>query len=183
MERTIIYAVSERLERLERECRLWRRAGTSVVIGGVLMLIVSGAQLSKVPNEIEAKHFVVRDERGTTRARLEVGRDGAPILRLLDSKEMPRIEMGLVDGRPSMIFYHADDKPRASLKVLPDGNPYLKLLHPDGEPRVVLSLFGAHISDLDGKACVDIGESGNRLKIRLQDDMRKTIFQVGAPEP
>jgi hypothetical protein len=91
--------------------------------------------------------------------------------------------MGLLDERPVMTFWHTDNKPRVSLKVAPDGNPYLKLVHPDGESRVILSLFGAYISDLEGKAHVDIGESGNSTKLRLLDDKRKSIFQVGVPEP
>lgn len=125
-------AITQRLGRLEREMRWWRLA--AFLAGGSLGLLalVAAAKpdTSSVPDEIRAKRFVLVDEAGRARAKLDMmGYDHrgrrASELRFLDEEE--RFDVKL-DNRFGLVI--ADDT---------------------GKGRVDLTARGLTLSDKDGK--------------------------------
>ena len=77
MNKSLIDALAERVERLERENRYLRRMGAVVLIGA-LVLLGGGAYLADGPKTVEAKEFVLRDRDGKERLEMFVGPDGTP---------------------------------------------------------------------------------------------------------
>lgn len=87
-------AMEDRLTRLEREQRCWR-AGAAVLGGVVVVWGIAGAAAS-APEKIEAKSFVVVDEKGQKLAHLGPHPDG------------PGVSLILYDGGKGRIIVHAD---------------------------------------------------------------------------
>ncbi len=78
--------LAERLERLEREDRRRKRMRVPALVG-LIALAAGGAKLADPPKLVEAERIVLRDKTGKMRARLAVGRDGAPNLEFFDGEE------------------------------------------------------------------------------------------------
>jgi len=95
--------LTERLDRLERENRRWRRAGTGVLIVIAAFALMGQAIQGRVPKAMEAERFVLRDTGGRVRAALGMEADGSVGLWLLDSAGKTRAGVGVSrEGSPVM---------------------------------------------------------------------------------
>jgi len=93
-----IERIESRLNRLERECRWWRRVFITAVIVGGTTLMMGGAARDQVPKRIEAESFVLKDSTGELRAVLGTWpRSQATYLRFFDEHGR-RIDMGTEAG-------------------------------------------------------------------------------------
>lgn len=132
-------ALAGRLDRLERENRLLKRAGLAA-IGLIAAVVLMGqAQPSHVAKMVEAERFLVRDATGKPRATLGLLPDGSPSLNLIDKDGNIRMAVGMKpEGSPSINLYDKTQTNRAVLATLPDGSPALVLFNKAGETQALL---------------------------------------------
>ncbi len=170
--------LTQRLDRLERENRRLKVAGTIVF----LVLVAVGAMgqvLPKaVPKVVEAERFVLRDARGKMLATL--GTDG---LVLADQNGKFRAALGVgTDGSASLIFDDQNEKPRVTLGVLDDGTPHLALLDQNEKPRLALAVGTdgtPHLALFDQnkkpRLALDVGTSGPSVVLGDQNRDRAVL--------
>ena len=138
-----------RVDRLERECRAWRR-GAAVVAIALVALASAGAGDDPRPiEELNIKRIVVRGDDG--REAIILGtQDGGPLLSVLaDGQE--RLSIAAPGGSPSISFVDAG-KPRLAFGLSPSGAPVLNFNDADQRRRISLGIFpkvGPMISVLD----------------------------------
>lgn len=130
MDDPTVDSLSQRLDRLEREIRWWRRLGT-VVVSTLVLAFLLGATGQKVADEVRAKLFVLVDVDGKDRAALVVTADG-PVLALYDRDGKFRADLAVTAAGSALALRDRDGAPRAMLGV-PTGGPALGLYDRDGK--------------------------------------------------
>jgi hypothetical protein len=156
---------ASRLERLERECRFLRRGMAAVLLGGTTLVLMGQARPER--KNIEAQHFIVKDEAGENRAslgmgpnggvglnfmgqnqvRIGVALDGAGIS-MLDTAGRLRLTLGIrADGSAGLVLMNAEQKPRIGLNLRADDTPEIVLRGADGAVRASL-----RVTQPDGSA-------------------------------
>ncbi len=149
-------ALAQRVDRLERASRWWKRL-TSVTLVGVTIMVLLGAtagKTAKSPTELRGQRIVLVDKAEQGRAELTLLSDNQPGLMLTDDSGKPRLMLALSKyGEPMLSFADAggtrriilsldlygtllrftDDagNPRAALVVPAEGEPELELLGKD----------------------------------------------------
>jgi hypothetical protein len=119
--------LAERLAKVERENRIFRRAAVVAVVGLAVLL---GGEHYTTHNArtLAAENFAVRNASGEVVAMLGVGSSGQPTLALSDGGGRVRIGMQLTrTGTPSIMLADADKKIRAGLALKDDGSPVSNL--------------------------------------------------------
>lgn len=118
-----------RLERLERENRGFRIAGSLALLGAAGALFLG---LAAPPSKsIEAELIIVRDTHGKARMILGVGDDG-PALTFLDKEGKLRVNLGVDKDGPALDLLDADETPRAQLMITDDQGPILNFVDAKG---------------------------------------------------
>lgn len=136
MSKLTLDTLKQRIDRLEREAWRWRGIGaTALVLLGVIGLVAA----TKVPDEIRAKSFVVKDEQGRIRARLGMGKsmlDKDIYLELYDPDGGTRVRLTtksydnhspiltMVSGHPGWV--------QLNMELDEEGMPSLRLFNPKG---------------------------------------------------
>ena len=137
-----IQALAQRLERVERDLRWWKRfGGTTLTILVAIMLLA--ATSGKVPDEIRAKRFVLEDANGKERASLTAEADGQARLIVHDENGIGRAALGVLpDGSPVLGLGGKSGKARVSLAVMaPNDTPILSLFDKDAKRRTELGVL------------------------------------------
>ncbi len=129
--------LTPRLDRLERENRRLKIAGSilllALVAGGAMGQVLPKA----VPKVVEAERFVLRDTRGKIRAALDTVASGGLALSLADENGKARAGLGVAaDGTPGLFLTDQNGKTRAELSVGTSG-PSL-VLRDENRDRAVL---------------------------------------------
>lgn len=133
-----IAGLEQEQRRLLSECRRWRRVGTGM-LAGLLVVALAGAKAVSDLQTVEAGHFVLRDTDGRIRAALAIRPDGTPGLGFFDAKGTPRMSFDLAaDGAPGVNLYDTNGILKGALAIRPDGTPGLGLFGTEG--KVGLSL-------------------------------------------
>jgi hypothetical protein len=133
MQEYTLEILMQRVQKLEREIRRWRRCGAVALTGVTAALLMGQAPPPPVPKVVEAQRFVLRDESGDARAVLAVGPDGTVGLGLHDKGGTARAWLSLgPQGSPTFALFDNTAKPRATLRLWPDGVPRLALNDKDG---------------------------------------------------
>ena len=140
MNEPTIETLARRLDRLERENRLLKRAGV-VALAVIAAVVLMGQALpGKVAKLVEAERFLVRDTAGKPRATLGLLPDGSPSLNLIDKNGNIRMAVGLTpEDAPSLNLYDKAETTRAVLATLSDGSPALVLFNKAGETQALLA--------------------------------------------
>jgi hypothetical protein len=149
-------ALTQRVDRVERASRWWKRL-TSLTLVGLGIIVLLGATASKTAKsltELRAQRIVLVDKADKGRAELMLMSEHLPGLVLLDDAGKPRLMLALSKyGEPTLSFADAagtrrivlsldlygamlrlaDDagSPRAALVVPSEGEPELELLSKD----------------------------------------------------
>ena len=122
-------ALTTRLERLERECRLSKRALRVVLVGALALGLMGQAPPHRMPKSLEAEEFVLRDSRGQVRAVL--GRDqsaSATMLQIFGENGKPRTRLTVAsDGTSSLEVIDSGERVRVLLGVKDNGSPRIWL--------------------------------------------------------
>jgi hypothetical protein len=134
-----------RLDRLERSNRSLARAVQRHRLGGLVGLAVLGVLFLtgavSIPETLEARHFVLRDQSGKMRAALGMRPDGTPGLAFFEKDGRVRLSLDLGPDGPAVHLMNGIGKPQAALAMRPDGTPGLGLFDPAGQVRVSLDLY------------------------------------------
>jgi hypothetical protein len=149
-------ALTQRVDRLERASRWWKRLASVTLVGlGIIVLLAATASKTvKSPTELRGQRIVLVDKAEQERAELTLLSDNQPGLMLTDGAGKPRLILALSKyGEPVLSFADAggtrrmvlsldlygtllrftDDagNPRAALVVPAEGEPELELLGKD----------------------------------------------------
>jgi hypothetical protein len=161
-----IDSLVKRIDRLETRNRQWAMGFVVLVLGGFIIL-VAGA-IRDVPDELEARRFVLRDKDGKERARLAFDALGNPDLELLDKEGNPRVDL-FVDA---------------------DGIPTLNLADPSGKGGVLLAApsdtMGINVRDKDGKVRLHLGMGDHNysyMSIEGENNANLMMMMLNKGEP
>jgi hypothetical protein len=155
-----------RIERLERQNRLFRRGALTCLIALVSVGLMGQTKHARkaapapaapvVPEKIEAGSFIMKDSNGKIRAELSMAATG-PTFKLLGESGTPLITLSLNDGSPQgpmMFFSDPQHQAGVSLSVLEGMGSQLSLVgaRPDIQARMVVAPEGTSLemSDADG---------------------------------
>jgi hypothetical protein len=157
-----------RIERLERQNRLFRRGALTCLIALVSVSLMGQAKRPRkaapapapavpvVPDKIEAGSFILKDSNGKIRAELSMAATG-PTFNLLDENGTPLMKLSLNDGTPQgpmMLLSDSQHHAGFSLSVLEGMGSQLSLVgaRPDIQARMVVAPEGTSLemSDADG---------------------------------
>ena len=131
-------AIADRLGRLEREARRWRRLAAAGVLGLATLALMG--QTRAGGRVIEAERFVLRDSAGRARAELGVDGEHSVALRFKDADGLPRLTVGIENGTALVVLNEQGGKLRAGLVTLPHGAPALSLYDGSGKARAEFAL-------------------------------------------
>jgi hypothetical protein len=129
-------AMRDRLTRLERTVRRWRRVGAGVLtVLGVTILVGASVRTDpKTADEVLARHFILVGRTSSPRASLTLGKDGGPGLLFFDQQGKVRAGLTLLaDGRPSLGLLDTQGQSRVVLTLESDGTPIMRLLDAQGQ--------------------------------------------------
>ena len=108
--------------------------------------------------EIQARRFVLRDDRWRRRAELSFRDDGGPALKFFGPEGRTNASLSLnQDGRGALKFSGLDGTDRARFGVNADGTPVLILADPDGLPGIEATAGG------EGRAAIAIKKQGETV--------------------
>jgi len=152
-----------RIERLERQNRLFRRGALTCLIALVSVGLMGqtkhprkAAPAPLLPEKIEAGSFIMKDSNGKIRAELSMAATG-PTFKLLDENGTPLMKLSLNDGSPQgpmMLFSDPQHHAGFSLSVLQGMGSQLSLVgaRPDIQARMEVAPEGTslEVSDADG---------------------------------
>jgi hypothetical protein len=131
---------------------------------------------------MESEQFILRDKLGKSRAVLETGAEGEPIISLLDGRGDCRLKLSVSgpSGTPSISF-HRDGKRNCAITAIPSGQNGGALsmlsMYWDDKESLRLSNYGLAVIDFVGN---QFGAGGD--SIILEDKNKQTIFQVRVPK-
>ena len=146
----------ERLDRMERQLRRWRRAALAGL--GVGVCLVAGAMQGPPAKELSVKTLRIVDDQGKdrivltadpekadltlfdpsgkSRLTLDVAKDRRPVLFFADEtgKESNRLELGLEDeGHPALMLYDGAGRKRVAFGIPKQGGPVIRVLDENGK--------------------------------------------------
>jgi hypothetical protein len=163
MNMPLIDVLAERVERLERQNRRWKRLSGLVLLSAVLM-IFGGARFASEPKVIEAERFVLRAKNGKMRADLRVTPEDLVGFVLFDQDERQRVGMAVYPNRIASLKLLSDtDKTRATLFMQGDGAGGFNLFR-DDKLRGVMGM-----------------DQAGTIYLQINDQHEKPVFE--APRP
>lgn len=147
-ERLDIDAIRARLEGVEaRQRRLKHVVGVVLVFSGVLLAV--DHHVSRNPAVIEARHFVLRDERAAVRAELTTTEDGGVGLGLYAKDGNSRAQLVVMgDGSASLSLRNHSGLGGIVLLVNPNGSQGISLVDKDDKMRTELALRADDVTAL-----------------------------------
>jgi len=131
--------LAQRLDRLERDVRWWKRVAG---LGGVLA--IAAALLGQTPaggpvKSVEAERFNVRDAAGNVRALLGTTSDGATSLLLYNATGVNQAGLGVMaDGSTSVFLANPAGRTVTELTLYRDGTPTLVFRDRNGKTRTLM---------------------------------------------
>jgi hypothetical protein len=117
-----------RIERLERQNRSLRAAGTLAVLAGAAALCIG---MSAPRKSLETDLLLIKDASGTTRMILGMADDG-PAITMLDSNGKLRANIGVTEKGPEFDFLDASETPRLQMFIDEKQVPRVNLLDAKG---------------------------------------------------
>jgi len=118
-------SLAQRLDRLEREVKWWKR-GIVLSLAAVGALALPAASFTAAPKVVEATRFVLRDDAGKIRATMQAGPGGPFEFTINDASEQRLAQL----TQWGLYFYWGSQQARAS--VFWDGQPLIYITDKDG---------------------------------------------------
>ncbi len=145
-----------RLDRLERQNRRFKLAGSLMLIGFAALVLMGQAKPSNVAKVIEAEKFILRNTDGKTRGVLLISDDGNPALALFDKNGKMRVRLDaskLGFFGVGLSLFDEIGNGRAALLLTPAGMPVLNLTRriPDAALGLTLTQSSLFLTDKDDK--------------------------------
>ncbi len=151
--------LQQRLDRLERGNRRWKRVAAFALPASLFTVLIG---LALPIRAVEPGRVTVMDSSGRLRAAVGVLPDGSPFLGLYDEHGVSRLNLGLVDGAPHLIFADPSGKSKIALAASDDGSLLL------GFRGAGEKLLRAGIAARpDGSSALILYDSGGRARLGL----------------
>jgi len=132
MESPSLEAVCVRLNHLERENRILKRAGV-VLSFAFIAWVVLGSGFVKPAGQVVAERFILKDSSGQVRAHLSTKSDGSPELALFGQKGSRVVSLNAsADDTGSLDYFDKGDV-RVSLSSTPGGSAVLNFMDRNGK--------------------------------------------------
>jgi len=163
MDVSTVDALSERLDRLERE-NLWLKRIGGGAIAVLLAMVGFGTNAFRAPKQISAEKFVMTDTNGRARATLALGRDGGPALTLLDPHGNDQVSLSASNDGSSNLQYFHNRSLRASLSNITGIGASVNLLN--RSPRSRAEMFMTE----DGSSGVSFNRERRGVGMNVQLD-------------
>jgi hypothetical protein len=151
-----IDALTERLNRLSMQNRRFRLLASVVLVSLAVLGILGQAAPRRVPNEIEAAGFVVRDAAGRARITLALTQSGEPMLIMTDENS-PRVLLALTDGAPTLRLSGLGGRGGAVVATLNSGLTAVRLYDQNDKGRATLGLTD------QGEGTIEFTDPGGRV--------------------
>src|SRR5512145_2255647 len=166
-------ALRQRLDRIERELRWWRRVG-SLAVGLMAILALVSAAPSKPPDQIRAKRFVVVDKKGRSLAELygseSLSSAAHPVLAMYGAKGRTAVELGVFVGEtPRLAFWDKHGVSRGTIFVGGENGGGLIVRDENGKERALLDTTGLEVRDEQGRKGA-MGATALRLRDERNSD-------------
>ena len=122
-------ALTQRLDRLERQSRRLKRTTLVVILGAVAAVLMGQTAPHRQPRSVDAEEFVLRDSRGQVRATLGTTQNAtATVLQIHGENGKPRTRVTVSsDGSSSLEVMDSGDHVRLLLGVKDNGSPRIWL--------------------------------------------------------
>jgi hypothetical protein len=124
-----------RLDRLEREVRLWKRwvLVAAVLVGTAAVFLLPIHRVAATAEKVRAKEFIVVTDDGREVAALWAYGQ-MPTLTLSDHRGKPRLQADLLpDGSPRIYLADADQRIRLRLGAGSEGRSNVELINKEGQ--------------------------------------------------
>ncbi|HEV8587203.1 MAG TPA: hypothetical protein VGT02_19750 [Methylomirabilota bacterium] len=132
-------AVLRRVEDLESEVRIWRRAATGLTLA-IIALATMGLAIPR-GRIVEAQKFVLKDAEGRVRAELGPSDTEKQIaLRFKDEIGSPRLTLGVEGESSLLVLSDKSGRPRIGMVTLAEGVPGLTFYDTTGRARAEVGL-------------------------------------------
>ncbi len=118
----------QRIDRLERQNRAVRAAGTLAILAGAAALCIG---MSAPRRTLETDLLIIKDATGNTRMILGMADDG-PAITMLDSNGKLRANIGVTEKGPEFDFLDQSETPRLQMFIDDKQVPRLNLLDSRG---------------------------------------------------
>jgi hypothetical protein len=118
----------QRINRLERQNRAVRAAGTLAILAGAAALCIG---MSAPRRTLETDLLIIKDATGNTRMILGMADDG-PAITMLDSNGKLRANIGVTEKGPEFDFLDQSETPRLQMFIDDKQVPRLNLLDSRG---------------------------------------------------
>ncbi|HKU21999.1 MAG TPA: hypothetical protein VJQ50_13355 [Terriglobales bacterium] len=152
--------LEERLSKLERQNRWFKRGAAAGLVVVVALLCMAQARPS--PPALEASQLVLRDAQGRARLRIEVASDGNPTINILDQEGRLRSSL----GPHGLSFYDETGRMRTTLMsdllYMSDERAH-EIAHLQGDMHGVELLLFSGLGS--GSTVLRADPSGSRLKL------------------
>ena len=169
-------SVRRRLEKLEKEARIWKFMAAAA-LGGLGIVILAGMGGERVTKEVRARKFSLVDEFGTVRMVMrteDMESRGASFsmtnLEIMDRDGKRRLALGEYPGATELRIQDQHGKPNVVMSVESDGMPSLTLVDGDG----YRSALGGVTFD-----SVNLTERRSAASLVLFDREGKVIWKAG----
>ena len=176
--------LARRLDRVEQENRRLKRAGVAFLAVIAAVVLMGQATGSKVAKVVEAKRIVLRDDRGTARARLEVDYAGVT-LALSDKDGRARIKLDVGEnGLPRLhLVYH-----NGILNMGDNGSPQLTFTDKALNNRMTLGISSdgsaaLGLADDKGNYIISLRELPDGPELRLSPSHGDPIYRIPVDPP
>jgi len=187
--------IVQRLDRLERQNRLFKGAATVAALA-VIAIVVMG-QAAPRTSTVEAQKFVLKDKSGKIRAVLGESADNEVGLLVYDGKQRPRAMIAMDDNDLPIIRVSDDagkervvvdsisgvrvegNGPRVVLGVQQGNEPALQLIDKDGWTRATLSLTNTNTAPIL-KFLDPRGDT--RMWLGAMSDGKAQLYMMSRPE-
>lgn len=136
--------LEERLARIEREVRWWRRVAVAIAAAALALVAVralerdAAAEPKGSISSVRAEAFELVDAKGARTAAL-VNSEGGPHLLLLGTKGQALMDVGVENDGPQIVQFTPEGKNRVVITIGSNGLPRIQLNDAKDDPRVLLA--------------------------------------------
>jgi hypothetical protein len=190
MDNHTIGAMAERIERLEKQCRLWRWVGSAIILVLAIILAMGSVRRDEVPKVIRAENFVAVDKNGEAVIGMgtSIVEKGRGLIEFRDNDRKQRVAIGFGDDdRPFILLADSSGREKLILDVHPKLGMGIAFRNRRNDSALMLGTDSGGIAALGF-----MGEGGNLLiemgvnpdgsaHLILRDKDRKELFRVPQP--
>jgi hypothetical protein len=185
MGQSTVDEMRERLEQLERQIVLGKKAALVAALG-VVAWVVLGSGLVKPPRQVATEKLVLKDAKGKVRASLGFRIDGGPELVMFSESGKRVLSLQAGSDNSSSLEFFDRNQLRVALASSPDGHSLLSMVDPHGRSSTNLymtpeTMTGLSMRSTEGQIDMRAAPEGV-ARLSFADAAGNEITAVGIGE-